>query len=145
MVQDFMKINHKNIFFHHTGIVTKDIELSKDFFLNLGYSASTTFKDEPQGSFIVVLKKSSSSTIELISPMNEHSPSYGWLKRIGGGAYHICYEIKDANLVDGIDYFKSLNFTPISKPTLSPAFNGASVVFLWGSTGGLIELLGFMP
>ncbi|SVC24501.1 uncharacterized protein METZ01_LOCUS277355, partial [marine metagenome] len=32
-----------------------------------------------------VLKKARSPTIELISPMNEQSPSYGWLKRIGGG------------------------------------------------------------
>jgi len=140
-----MRINNKNILFHHTGIVTKDIELSKHFFLNLGYQASKTFEDESQGSTIVLLKKTRSSIIELISPMNEQSPSYGWLKRIGGGAYHICFEIKDENLVDGIDYFKSLNFTPITKPTLSPAFNGASVVFLWGKEAGLIELLGFMP
>jgi catechol 2,3-dioxygenase-like lactoylglutathione lyase family enzyme len=40
-----MKINHQNIFFHHTGIVTKDIESSKYFFVNLGYKASKTFED----------------------------------------------------------------------------------------------------
>ena len=54
------------------------------------------------------------------------------------------FEIKNADLADGIDYFKSLNFTTISKPTLSPAFGGASVVFLWGKDGGLIELLGYI-
>ena len=139
-----MKVNHKNIFFHHTGIVTKDIESSKKFFVNLGYKASKTFEDTSQGSEILVLKKVRSPTIELITPMNEKSPSYGWLKRIGGGAYHICFEIKNADLADGIDYFKSLNFTTISKPTLSPAFGGASVVFLWGKDGGLIELLGYI-
>ena len=80
-----MKITHKNIFFHHTGIVTKDIESSKYFFVNLGYKASKTFEDASQGSEILVLKKARSPTIELISPMNEQSPSYGWLKRIGGG------------------------------------------------------------
>jgi len=40
-----MKVNHKNIFFHHMGIVTKDIESSKYFFVNLGYKASKTFED----------------------------------------------------------------------------------------------------
>lgn len=39
-----MKVNHKNIFFHHTGIVTKDIESSKYFFVNLGYKASKIFE-----------------------------------------------------------------------------------------------------
>jgi len=33
-------------------------------------------------------------------------------------------------------------FSQISEPTLSPAFNGTHVVFLWGKEAGLIELVG---
>ena len=137
-----MNLKSNNIVFHHTGIVTGDISASKNFFVNLGYQPSQLFKDVSQGSFVIVLNKKNSPIIELITPTQDKSPSNGWLKRIRAGSYHVCFEIKDIGLNYGIDYFKMQNFTVISKPTISPAFNRSHVVFLWAKTAGLIELLG---
>ena len=137
-----MNLDPGQFIFHHTGVITGDIEASQQFFETLGYQSSEKYEDHPQKSFIVLMNKSSAPTLELVAPMSEDSPAQGWVKRIKSGAYHICYEVKDATLTDAVSYFRELQFTPVSKPTLSPAFGGAHVVFLWGKAGGLIELLG---
>ena len=142
MVQNLMKFDQENIIFHHTGIITSDINLSVSFFSSLGYKSSKIYNDDQQQSYIALLNKPNSPMIELITPINNKSPAEGWIKRIGSGAYHICFEIKNVSLIDAIDYYKSFNFTPVSKPTLSPVFKGSNAVFLWGKPGGLIELLG---
>ena len=137
-----MKIKTEDFVFHHTGIVTDDMGQSINFFVNLGYMASKVYKDEIQKSYVTILSKSNSPIIELISPMNNESPAQGWVKRIGSGAYHVCFEIKNLKLNEAIIYFKSQNFIIVSKPSLSPAFGGLHVVFLWGKKAGLIELIG---
>ena len=78
---------------------------------------------------MIVLKKKNSPIIELITPKQDNSPSNGWLNRIGAGSYHICFEIKGRDLTFGMDYFKKHNYTVVSKPSLSPAFNGSHVPY----------------
>jgi catechol 2,3-dioxygenase-like lactoylglutathione lyase family enzyme len=137
-----MSIKSDQFIFHHIGVITTDIEASQKFFESLGYHSSEKYEDHPQKSFIVLMNKSSAPTLELVAPMSEDSPAQGWVKRIKSGAYHICYEVKDATLTEAVFYFTEHQFTPVSKLALSPAFGGNYVVFLWGKAGGLIELLG---
>tara|TARA_B100000787_G_C16152415_1_gene277210 strand:+ start:673 stop:1092 length:420 start_codon:yes stop_codon:yes gene_type:complete len=137
-----MEFDQKNILFHHTGVITDDIESSISFFSKLGYTTSNIYNDKPQQTFVAILNKTNSPMIELVSPMNSNSPAQGWVTRVGAGAYHICFKIENAKLNEAIDYFKMQKFSQLSEPTLSPAFDGAHVVFLWGKEAGLIELVG---
>jgi len=142
MVQNLIKIIKKNIHFHHTGIITEDLKLSKKIFKDIGYNASKILIDKPQKSYVVLLSKKNSPIIELISPINKNSPAQGWIKRIGNGAYHVCYEIRNTDLNSGLNYFLSQKFMPVTKMTISSIFKGKNVIFLWGKGVGLIELIG---
>lgn len=129
--------------FHHTGVVTSDLEASRRAFEALGYAASERFTDEAQKSYIVLMSAppavAGSPLIELVCPMNDASPAAGWVKRIRAGAYHVCFEVVD--LGAACEQLRASGYSAVSKPAPSPAFGGREVVFLWSPAAGLIELL----
>ncbi len=74
-----MEFDQKNILFHHTGVITDDIESSISFFSKLGYTTSNIYNDKPQQTFVAILNKTNSPMIELVSPMNSNSPAQAGL------------------------------------------------------------------
>ena len=81
--------------FHHVGIACRDIEASKTFYIDQGYTASATTHDTIQNVFICFLHKDGMPTIELLAPVDEKSPVNRTLATSGVTPYHICYETED--------------------------------------------------
>ncbi len=125
--------------FHHVGIVTTDLNATVTFYTGLGYQPSEKFADNYQKSNIILMKSENGPVIELVEPQGETSPAMGWANRVKTNPYHTCYEVVD--LAKAVEELKAKNIVPVTKPYPSAAFEQRPVVFLWGSSCGLLELL----
>jgi len=83
--------------FHHVGVAVRSIEKSLDFYLRvLGLKQLGPPVDvPPQHVRVCFLEAAPGVQIELVEGLDEHSPVEQVLSRIGGGTYHICYEVRD--------------------------------------------------
>ena len=125
--------------FHHVGIATADIEGSIRFYEELGYTSSEIYNDPEQKAAIALLQRQNGPILELISPTDKASPVQGWVDRIRCGAYHICYVVDD--LEEAMSFLKKTGSVLVYGPVPAIAFGLRRVVFLWGKTSGLVELL----
>src|SRR5436190_5528955 len=125
--------------FHHVGIATADIEGSIRFYEELGYTSSEIYNDPEQKAAIALLQRQNGPIVELISPTDKASPVQGWLDRIRCGASQICYVVDD--LEEAMSFLKKTGAVLVYGPVPAIAFGLRRVVFLWGKTSGLVELL----
>lgn len=128
---------------HHIGYLVKKIEKAQQAFLALGYHIEQeTVIDNLRKVKICFLVKDG-YRVELISPVSADSVVSGLMKKYKNSPYHICYET--ANLEDSIAELTAGGFLAIDTPTPAPALGGRRVVFLTGSSTGMIELLETEP
>jgi methylmalonyl-CoA/ethylmalonyl-CoA epimerase len=127
------------ISFHHVGVITSDLVSTTQFYEQIGYKEFLTIEDDTQIAKIVLLQADQGPMVELIYPLSSESPAYSWIKRIGAGPYHTCYECDD--LEKQLEAFCSQGLMQISEIVTAIAFNNRRIVFLWGKQSGLIELL----
>ena len=125
--------------YHHTGVATKDIEITSAFYKNIGYSQSQIVIDEIQNVRICFLSKKNSPLVELVEPINDRSPVNEILKKNGNIPYHFCYEVDDIR--EAILEMKKSGFIKIINPVHAKAFNNRLICFLYNKDVGLIELL----
>jgi methylmalonyl-CoA/ethylmalonyl-CoA epimerase len=125
--------------YHHTGVATKDIEITSAFYKNIGYSQSQIVIDEIQNVRICFLSKKNSPLVELVEPINDRSPVNEILKKNGNIPYHFCYEVD--GLTEAILEMKKSGFIKIINPVPAKAFNNRLICFLYNKDVGLIELL----
>jgi methylmalonyl-CoA/ethylmalonyl-CoA epimerase len=125
--------------FHHVGVISSDIKSTILFYTSLGYKEVLTVEDPIQMAKIVLLEAADGPIIELISPLNEKSPAFPWIKRINAGPYHTCYECSD--LEEQVKLFQAQGLMAVSEIEPAIAFDNKRIVFLWGKHSGLIELL----
>ena len=125
--------------YHHTGVATKDIEITSAFYKNIGYSQSEIVIDKIQNVRICFLSKKNSPLIELVEPINECSPVNEILKKNGNIPYHFCYEVD--GMTEAILEMKKSGFIKIINPVPAKAFNNRLICFLYNKDVGLIELL----
>lgn len=125
--------------FHHVGIACRDIEVTKTFYLGLGYTASETVEDSIQNVFICFLSKNGEPRLELLAPVDENSPINRMLSMAGVSPYHICYEVLD--MEESIRLLKQQHFLMVSRPVPACAINNKRVSFLFNKDVGLIELV----
>jgi methylmalonyl-CoA/ethylmalonyl-CoA epimerase len=125
--------------FHHVGVVTRELNASVGFYVQLEYEASQRYDDPLQNVSIVLMRRANSPMIELIFPTDATSPAMGWLKPVKAGPYHTCYEAAD--LATGIRLLESNGFARLHEPMPAVAFDMRLVVFLWSNEVGLVELL----
>jgi methylmalonyl-CoA/ethylmalonyl-CoA epimerase len=125
--------------FHHIGIACHDIEVTKPFYVALGYVASETVKDPIQNIFICFLDKPGMPKLELLAPVDEQSPVNRTLTVSGVTPYHVCYEVEDLDAT--IKELKDQRFVRVSKPAPACAINSRRVCFLYNKDVGLIELV----
>jgi methylmalonyl-CoA/ethylmalonyl-CoA epimerase len=125
--------------FHHLGIATKDIEKTKQDYLNIGYRESLSVFDPIQNVKLLFLVKDNSPLIELVSPIDEDSPVNQIIKKNGTTPYHICFEVDD--LDQSLKELKKQRYIEIVKPVPAVAFNNRLVCFLYKPSMGLVELL----
>ena len=125
--------------YHHTGVATKDIEITSAFYKNIGYSQSQIVIDEIQNVRICFLSKKNSPLVELVEPINDRSPVNEILKKNGNIPYHFCYEVD--GMTEAILEMKKSGFIKIINPVPAVAFNNRLICFLYNKDVGLIELL----
>jgi catechol 2,3-dioxygenase-like lactoylglutathione lyase family enzyme len=128
---------------HHVGVITGNLEGSINFYTSLGYAASAIYADPMQKARIVLMQRAHEPLVELIAPESPESPAARWIQRIVVGPYHTCYEVDDLEAM--MAFLRSHRLFPVIKPVPAVAFNMRRIVFLWGESSGLLELLEALP
>ena len=59
------------------------------------------------------------------------------------GPYHTCYEVDDLEAI--VAFLRHHRLFPVIKPVPAVAFDMRRVVFMWGESSGLLELLEALP
>ena len=125
--------------FHHIGIACRDIEKTKAFYLQQGYTATPTVEDPLQHVRISFLDKDGGPRLELLEPIGDQSPVARTLATSGVTPYHICYEVPD--LEEAIATLRSQRFLLVNGPVPACALDNRRIAFLFQKNTGLIELL----
>lgn len=128
-----------DLIFHHIGIACFEIEKTIDFYLQMGFIASSITEDPIQDIRICFLEKEGMPKIELLEPIDEKSPTNRILQTQGVTPYHICYETEE--LQSAVKCLRQQGFVKISKIVPACAINNRKVVFLFKKDVGVIELL----
>lgn len=125
---------------HHIGFAVKDIHKTQKIWVESGALPLIDIESDPeQGVYCSLLRVSSSSKIELISPLPGTKHPLETILQNKGGLHHICYESDDIEL-DLIRLAKSKSFIVISEPKYARIFD-AQIAFLMLKGGFLVELL----
>ena len=125
--------------FHHIGIACRDIEKTKAFYLELGYTATSTVDDPLQHVRVVFLDKPGEPRLELLEPIGNQSPVLRTLSAVGVSPYHMCYEVSDMD--ETIVTLREHRFLLVNGPVPACAMNNCRVAFLFNKNTGLIELV----
>jgi methylmalonyl-CoA/ethylmalonyl-CoA epimerase len=125
--------------FHHIGIVTHSIEITANFYVDIGYIKNNTLYDQIQDAYISFLGNPNMPRIELIEPGSDKSAVSNVLNKSGVMPYHICYSVK--NIKTAISRLKTKKFILLSNPVEAIAMNNRNICFLYNKNVGLIELV----
>lgn len=127
---------------HHVGFVVASIEESApDFALSVGATwDGKIFSDPIQKVRVTFFNGAhpSEAQIELIEPGQPESPVTRFLTR-GGGLHHLCYEVDD--IVEHLEYCKSVRSMVISPPVPAVAFAGRRIAWILTRKRLLMEVL----
>jgi len=118
----------------------RDFSKSIEFYKALNYSIQGPVIDELQNAELMICLSDSSPPVELIKPINEHSPVKNILEKSNEQIYHVCYEVNDIRKVELL-FKKNYNSICVKKPTPAILFNNRLVSFYYIKGIGLIELL----
>lgn len=125
--------------FHHIGYAVSDIAKTAFFYTSEGWSISEIIIDKVQNSKIAFLSKSHQPLIELVSPIDNSSPTCEILKKNGVIPYHICYEVDD--IYEAIRIMQKRQFLLLFNPVKAIAFDSRLICYLYNKHVGLIECL----
>jgi len=125
--------------FHHIGIACRNIEKTQAFYEAMGYHASPVVDDPVQHVKVVFLDRQGEPRLELLEPLDEHSPVNRTLQSNGVTPYHICYAVEDINAT--IHSLRSRRFILVNGPVPACAMHGKLVAFMYHKDMGLIELV----
>lgn len=129
--------------FHHIGIACRDIAKTQAFYLQMGYTASPIVVDPLQHVRISFLEKDGAPRLELLEPLDEHSPVARTLATAGVTPYHMCYEVQDIEAA--IAELRGQRFILVNGPVPACAMNNRRIAFLYQKNTGLIELVEAQP
>lgn len=121
---------------HHIGLIVSSIDsYIEDSFFEIN---GRKIYDPIQSSNLCLLKTNNDFFIELIEPLNEQATTFKFLKNNGGGYHHICYLIKEKDLVSILQKNKiKLFWGP--KPAI--LFGNKKVAFGMSKYNEIIEFL----
>ena len=125
--------------FHHIGIACRDIEKTKAFYLQQGYTATPTVDDPLQHVRISFLNKEGAPRLELLEPLDGQSPVARTLATAGVTPYHMCYEVRD--LESAIAELRTQRFLLVNGPVPACALENRRIAFMFQKNTGLIELV----
>jgi methylmalonyl-CoA/ethylmalonyl-CoA epimerase len=125
--------------FHHIGVATSNIIKSSNIYKQLGFVSDEIIYDEVQNVNICFLRKSGHPAIELVEPVNEKSPVWNILDKIGTSPYHFCYNTTD--IINEIQNLKKSKFIVVVNPVPAIAFRNKRICFCYHKDFGLIEIV----
>ena len=125
--------------FHHIGIACRDIDKTKAFYLQQGYTATPTVDDPLQHVRISFLNKEGAPRLELLEPLDEQNPVARTLATAGVTPYHMCYEVRD--LESAIAELRTQRFLLVNGPVPACALENRRIAFMFQKDTGLIELV----
>ena len=126
---------------NHVGVAVPDIEAAMETYRTL-YGA--TYITDPfympahgvKGCFVNL----PNSQIELIEPLDEHSPIHNFIKKNPrGGQHHVCFEVADIH--QAVTEMKARGATVLGDPRIGA--HGTMIIFVHpkNSNGVLVELM----
>jgi len=124
--------------YHHVGIAVRDLQNATSAYEKLfGYKLiSGPFDDPIQNVSVCFMSRGNGDpVIELVAPLGPNSPIDRLLKK-GGGAYHLCYEVKD--LSKAIDELQAQGSLLLSEPAPAVAFEMRKVAWLMTDEANLL-------
>lgn len=125
--------------FHHIGIACRDIDKTKAFYLQQGYTATPTVDDPLQHVRISFLNKEGAPRLELLEPLDVQNPVARTLATAGVTPYHMCYEVRD--LESAIAELRTQRFLLVNGPVPACALENRRIAFMFQKNTGLIELV----
>ena len=125
----------------HIGYVVSDISVAMGRFVDLyGFSLrSDVVYDPAQAVNLVLLFSQNGYDVELIQPIDQHSPSYDFMQK-GGGLHHFCYAVEE--LDQTLARLKGNGHMLIRRPVPAVLMEGRRVAFLFSKVDKqVIELV----
>jgi len=126
---------------NHVGVAVPDIEAAMETYRTLyGITDITVPFDMPAQGVKVCFVNLPNSQIELIEPLDEHSPIHNFIeKNPRGGQHHVCFEVADIN--EAVTEMKARGATVLGEPRIGA--HGTMIVFIHpkNSNGVLVELM----
>lgn len=126
---------------NHIGYAVRDINKTAKYYLDAGWTLSDIYEEEVQQTKIAFLTKEGFTTIELVAPLKEGTPSPvdTILQRIGCSTYHICYDVDDID--EAVEDLYEEGFKPLFMPVESVAMEGHQICYMFHLDVGYIELV----
>ena len=128
---------------NHVGIATPDIDATARMYADLyGATVSRAKFALPEQGVSVAFIDLANSQLELIEPLGEASPVWGFLKKFpAGGQHHICFEVPD--IIAARDAMRARGATVLGTGEPRIGAHGVPVIFVHpkDSGGVLVELM----
>ena len=136
MAEDF-KIGPLN----HVGVAVPDIETAMETYRTLyGATDITEPFDMPEQGVKVCFVNLPNSQVELIEPLDEHSPIHKFVEKNPlGGQHHVCFEVRDIH--EAVEEMGKRGARVLNAPRIGA--HGTPIIFVHpkDSNGVLIELM----
>ena len=126
---------------NHVGVAVPDIEAAMETYRTLyGATDITDPFDMPAQGVKVCFVNLPNSQIELIEPLDEHSPIHNFIKKNPrGGQHHVCFEVADIH--QAVTEMKARGATVLGDPRIGA--HGTMSIFVHpnNSNGVLVVLM----
>lgn len=126
---------------NHVGVAVPDIEAAMETYRTLyGATDITTPFEMPAQGVKVCFVNLPNSQIELIEPLDEHSPIHNFIvKNPRGGQHHVCFEVEDIH--EAVRAMNQRGATVLGEPRIGA--HGTMIIFVHpkNSNGVLVELM----
>ena len=123
---------------HHIGYLVKNIDDAINEFVNLGFTAGETVRDEYRGIDICFMDNDG-YCVELVSPYCDESTVAGLIKKYKNTPYHLCYISNDFDR--DIKELSDKGYVQMGEAKEAPAIGGRRVVFMMNGSIGMIEIV----
>jgi methylmalonyl-CoA/ethylmalonyl-CoA epimerase len=129
-----------DLFFHHVGVLVKNIAEASLNYRRLGYRPATeVVHDTVQTAHVQFFRLAGDDAyLELVAPDDTDSKLANALRK-GGGLHHVCYSTAD--IEGGCEELSTAGWFVIAPPTPAVAFGGRRIAWLRGADRMLIELV----